>query len=505
MSAWTNAYWPRSGDRGSTSTAQELAPDQRPQPRLELRLGSTPRHGREAGEREALPEDRRVLERAPGRPGRARRGGRRSARGASPGRRASPRSPTGSYAPSSRSTSRPSATSIRTVSTAYSGMPSARATIAATAGSGRPGHEPAEQLAHRRLGRAARGRAPVKLRLPAPQSGPALEELRPGERDDEDRDAAAPLEQVVDEVERARVGPVEVLEDQRRPVPSPASRSKNVRHAANSSSRAACRRLADAEQREQRAARSSARSSSSGTCSASDVARSARASSPRRRSRAGRRAPRTISPSAQNVMPSPYAGERPSCHQTVSTTPSTYFRNSQARRLLPMPAWPGDRDEPRRAARATVAWNRSLSRRSSSSRPTNGASRRLARPRPPRSATTRSARQAGTGASLPLSSCSPAGSKAIALARRPLGRLADEHGARAARRDWSRDAVLTRSPATMPWFVAPIVTAASPVRTPARAWMPGPERADGVDELERRPGPPLGVVLVRRPARPRRP
>ena len=30
-----------------------------------------------------------------------------------------------------------------------------------------------------------------------------------------------------------------------------------------------------------------------------------------------------------------------------------------------------------------------------------------------------------------------------------------------------REAVLTRSPATMPWPSAPIVTAASPVRTPA--------------------------------------
>ena len=54
--------------------------------------------------------------------------------------------------------------------------------------------------------------------------------------------------------------------------------------------------------------------------------------------------------------------------------------------------------------------------------------------------------------------------------------------------DWRRDAVLTRSPATMPWFVAPSVTAASPVRTPARAWMPGPEAADRVDELEARRG-----------------
>ena len=35
--------------------------------------------------------------------------------------------------------------------------------------------------------------------------------------------------------------------------------------------------------------------------------------------------------------------------------------------------------------------------------------------------------------------------------------------------DWMRDAVLTRSPATMPWPSAPSVTAASPVRTPARA------------------------------------
>ncbi len=39
---------------------------------------------------------------------------------------------------------------------------------------------------------------------------------------------------------------------------------------------------------------------------------------------------------------------------------------------------------------------------------------------------------------------------------------------------WSRLAVFTRSPATMPCPIAPSVTAASPVRTPARAPMPGP-------------------------------
>ena len=65
----------------------------------------------------------------------------------------------------------------------------------------------------------------------------------------------------------------------------------------------------------------------------------------------------------------------------------------------------------------------------------------------------------------------------------------------AARRSAAVLAVLTMSPATMPWFVAPIVTAASPVRTPARAWMPAPVR-HRLDELERRADGPLGIVLV---------
>ena len=49
----------------------------------------------------------------------------------------------------------------------------------------------------------------------------------------------------------------------------------------------------------------------------------------------------------------------------------------------------------------------------------------------------------------------------------------------------------------MPWPRAPRVTAASPVRTPARAWISGPEDADGVDELEGGADGPLGVVLAR--------
>ena len=136
-----------------------------------------------------------------------------------------------------------------------------------------------------------------------------------------------------------------------------------------------------------------------------------------------------------------------------------------------------------------------MSGRSSSARPTKGGSRTSERPRPPRSATTRPARQAGTGAALPLRTCSPAGSKAIA---RDAARIvaSPTRTVPGGATDWSREAVVTRSPATMPWPVAPTVTAASPVRTPARACDPRAERRDRVEQLEGGPNCALGVVLV---------
>ncbi len=78
-----------------------------------------------------------------------------------------------------------------------------------------------------------------------------------------------------------------------------------------------------------------------------------------------------------------------------------------------------------------------------------------------------------TGEALPLRCCSPAGSKAIArsAARCVASPTRTDPGAAA---DWSLEAVFTRSPATIPWPTAPRVTAASPVRMPARAWSPGP-------------------------------
>ena len=163
-----------------------------------------------------------------------------------------------------------------------------------------------------------------------------------------------------------------------------------------------------------------------------------------------------------------------------------YFRNSQARRLLPMPAWPmietrrarcsrdGRVEQVLEQAQLVVAADErrlepvvaaaAAALGDDPQRPPRRDRRCLALEdrarRPPR---TRSRRTAARWVASPTSTV-PGGAT-----------------------DWSRDAVLTRSPATIPWSVAPRVTAASPVRTPARAWRPGPEVADGVDELERGP------------------
>jgi hypothetical protein len=83
------------------------------------------------------------------------------------------------------------------------------------------------------------------------------------------------------------------------------------------------------------------------------------------------------------------------------------------------------------------------------------------------------ARHAGTGLTLPLRTWSPAASKTIALpaARKVASPTSTVDGGAAA---WSRLAVLTMSPATIPWLVAPRVTAASPARMPTRTSIPGP-------------------------------
>ena len=125
--------------------------------------------------------------------------------------------------------------------------------------------------------------------------------------------------------------------------------------------------------------------------------------------------------------------------------------------------------ETRRARRSReVAWSRSLMRRSSSSRPTKGGSRRSERPTPFRCATTRSARQAWTTSSLPFSCRAPTAVKAIApeAARQVDSSTRTAPGGATL---WTLEAALTVSPSTIPSDTLPTVIATSPVTTPARA------------------------------------
>ena len=130
----------------------------------------------------------------------------------------------------------------------------------ASAASGRPGTSPASssRIAASESGSSARR---VEVAGGPRPSRAAVEELRAGEGDDADRQRPRPVEQVLDEVEQARVGPLEVLEDEHRRCRARRCARRRCRHAANSVVAAAGRRRLEAEQREQRAARSSARSS----------------------------------------------------------------------------------------------------------------------------------------------------------------------------------------------------------------------------------------------------
>ena len=216
------------------------------------------------------------------------------------------------------------------------------------------------------------------------------------------------------------------------------------------------------------------RSSASGRYRRASAASFARATSARRTRRSGpgrgpsRRAPRRRGPRRR-----PATG--PGASRSSSTRPSMYFSSSQASRLLPIPAIP--RIETSRARRSrAVAWSSSLSRRSSSSRPTNGprggsSGRPAAAGDDPRRAPGRDRQLLA-----PELLVADAARRRSPMPR-PNGRLADEDGPRLARTDWSRDAVFTRSPATMPWPSAPSATAASPVITAPRTAIDEPSGA----------------------------
>ena len=159
--------------------------------------------------------------------------------------------------------------------------------------------------------------------------------------------------------------------------------------------------------------------------------------------------------------------------------------------------------ETSRAVRSSrTASRRSLTIATAPSRPTSGPSGRMLRSLPP-------GRRATTWARLPGRDRQPLAAKrpvACHVRRRratgrPIRRLVDEDGSRGGPRPASRAAVLTTSPATMPWPTAPTVIAASPLTTPARVVSRGsptcsPTDGDGGHELDGRPHGALGIVLV---------
>ena len=172
-----------------------------------------------------------------------------------------------------------------------------------------------------------------------------------------------------------------------------------------------------------------------------------------------------------------------------------YFWSSQARRVLPIP--PGPATETSRTRRSRpVAWNRSLSRRSSSSRPTNGASRVS---RAVAAAAFRDHPQ-GTegrdGARLALELLPTGGLEGDRACGCALRRLAHEDRARGGDRLEPRRGVheVARH--------HPLAGGSQGDRglagqDPGPGGDGRPQHPDRVDELEARPDSPLGVVLVR--------
>ena len=122
----------------------------------------------------------------------------------------SPSEPTRCSEPSSSRSSSPLSSSPRTVSIAYSGIPSARSTMRAR-GPGQAEDEPVQDLAddcvRQWVERQGRDR-------PAGESESfVIDALRTRQHEEKQRVVARPLEQVIQELEQAGVGPLQVLDE----------------------------------------------------------------------------------------------------------------------------------------------------------------------------------------------------------------------------------------------------------------------------------------------------
>ena len=329
-------------------------------------------------------------------------------------------------------------------------------------------------------------------------------ELGPGEDQHEDRHVARPVDEVVEEVEQAGVGVLDVLDqqhDRARSRPAARRTAASRRTAPRGGSRAAVGGERHAEQPRRARSRRSSRSAGSGTNAASPSPACSAATS------AG--PPRRCPSRCRTDL-----GERPerdavAVGQAAAAVPA-HVVGQAVDVLLELPAEPrladagraGHDDQPRRRRRPR-AWNSSLisaqlgvaadQRRLEAVDALRCRRRRTARA---------SAATAATGSALPFSSCSPASSKPTAAAASRCGRRRRPGPCPASAADCTRAAVLTASPATMPSPIAPSVTATSPVTTPARAASSGaptrrPSCGHRVDRSSAGADGALGVALVR--------
>ena len=112
-----------------------------------------------------------------------------------------------------------SSTSIATSSSAKSGLPSAALAILDSAAGGRGARSSRFEISSRHSASLSGSRRiDVALRLPAPQPGRVSKQLRSRDADEQDREIAREVGDVLDQVEERRLGPVEVVDhDDERP------------------------------------------------------------------------------------------------------------------------------------------------------------------------------------------------------------------------------------------------------------------------------------------------
>ena len=208
MSAWTKPYWPRSGDRGSRFGRQHLLAHEVPQPRLQLALRVPETAASDATvnvwprtEASWSSDRSRGVERVEaGRDERVER-----VRDLQIGQVADR-----PIAPSA-------ALEAAVEQQLADGLDGVQRDAFRAPQDGRPGARRAGPARGPPAGRPSPRRQRIERRRHevAPPGAPGavtLEELRPGQREQQDGMADGPLREVVDEVEQALVGPVDVLE-----------------------------------------------------------------------------------------------------------------------------------------------------------------------------------------------------------------------------------------------------------------------------------------------------